>query len=274
MGQSLILASEMTSIDSPAASTYSPLAARDQMGGLVKGIRLVEAFDSAHTRMTLTEAARRTGITSAAARRCLLTLCELGYVQTDGKFFWMGHGALRFAYAYAASTRLPRLVQPILDAMCERTRESATLSVLDLDTAIITARSSSKRTMRVGLGVGARMPLYCSATGRALLSGMMRASWVQVIQRKTIEKLTPHTETTIEGLWRQVKLCQENGYALCDQEVELGVRSIAVPLHDRSGNTIAAVSIASRAERMTCTELVFDCLPSLRRCQAWARENF
>ncbi|MBI2726539.1 MAG: helix-turn-helix domain-containing protein [Polaromonas sp.] len=258
----------------PSETQIDPAAAmlrRDEMGGLVKGLRLIEAFDSAHTRMTLSEAARRVNITPAAARRCLLTLCALGYANTDGKLFWMGHGALRVAYAYSASTRLPRMLQPTLDALCERTRESAALSVLDGSVAVIAARSSARRTMRVGTGIGSRLPLYCSSAGRALMANMPRSTWLALVQSRPMEAMTANTETTVTGLARMLKECQERGYSTCDEEIELGVRSIAVPLYDLHGTTVAAITLSTRAERMTIAELVTDCLPAMLRAQEWAK---
>ena len=116
---------------------------KDHMGGLAKGLRLLEAFDAAHARMTVTEAARRVDLSLASARRCLLTLCTLGYLQTDGKHYWLDHGALRVSYAYGASTLLPRLFQPVLSALSERSRESASLAVLHREAVLIAARSTA-----------------------------------------------------------------------------------------------------------------------------------
>lgn len=257
----------------PSSGTGRSAEERDRIGGLVKGLRLIEAFDSAHTRMTISEAARRTAMTPAAARRCLLTLCELGYAQTDGKNYWLGHGALRVAYAYAASTRLPRMLQPALDALSERTRESATLCVLDGGDVIIAARSTARRTMRVGLVAGSRLPLYCSSAGRALIGEMPRPAWEALVARSPMLPLTPHTVVTLDGLDRLLQDCRRKGYYTCDQEIELGVRSIAIPLYDKAGGIVAAMSISTRAERMTTAEMVEKLLPTMLRNQEWARSR-
>ncbi|HZY15704.1 MAG TPA: helix-turn-helix domain-containing protein, partial [Ramlibacter sp.] len=135
------------------AAGSPPTRNKDHMGGLAKGLRLLEAFDAAHARMTVTEAARQVDISLASARRCLLTLCTLGYLQTDGKRYWLDHGALHVSYAYAASTPLPRMFQPVLNALSERSRESASLAVLHRGAVLIAARSTARRTMRVGLAV-------------------------------------------------------------------------------------------------------------------------
>jgi len=246
---------------------------KDHMGGLAKGLRLIEAFDSDHSRLTVTEAARIVAISEASARRCLLTLCELGYVQTDGKRYWLSHGALKVAHAYAASTRLPRLLQPVLDALCERTRESASLAVLHDNVAVIAARSTARRTLRIGLGVGSRLPLYCSSAGRALLADMPRAQAEALMCGVPLVKLTPRTVVDPSALPKLLQEVRQRGYAVCDEEIELGVRSIAVPLVDQAGATIAAMTISMRAERMTLGEMVAQFLPALLKHQAWTRER-
>jgi IclR family pca regulon transcriptional regulator len=248
-----------------------PTRNKDHMGGLAKGMRLLEAFDAAHARMTVTEAARQVDLSLASARRCLLTLCELGYLQTDGKRYWMGHGALRISYAYASSTQLPRLFQPALDALSERSRESASLAVLHGDQVLIAARSTARRTMRVGLGVGSRLPLHCSAAGRALLLGHTDAEIRALLGRAPLERFTPRTLASTREVLREMAASRLRGYTVCDEEIEVGVRSIAVPMRSRGGETIAAMSISTRAERMTVAEMVEAYLPGLIRNQGWAQ---
>ena len=246
---------------------------RDQMGGLLKGLRLMECFDSSHVRMTLSQAAVRAGISPASARRCLITLCDAGYARTDGKYFWLGHGALRIAHAYAASTGLPRLLQPALDALSEKTRESASLSVLDGHAVVIAARSTARRTLRLGLGVGSHLPLYCSAAGRVLMAWLPAAQWMPLVKAMPMERLTRQTEVTLSGLARLLQACRETGYATCDEEIELGVRSIAIPLYRPDGAIVAAMSISTRAERLTTSDMVSQFLPTMLRSQDWAQSR-
>jgi IclR family pca regulon transcriptional regulator len=243
---------------------------KDHMGGLAKGLRLLEAFDAAHARMTVTEAAGQVDLSLASARRCLLTLCELGYLQTDGKRYWMDHGALRIGYAYASSTQLPRLFQPALDALSERSRESASLAVLHGDQVLIAARSTARRTMRFGLGVGSRLPLHCSAAGRALLLARPEPEVRALLGRGALQAFTPRTLTTPREVLRELEASRERGYAVCDEEIELGVRSIAVPIFDREGGALASMSISTRAERMTVGEMVEAYLPALLKNQTSA----
>lgn len=244
---------------------------KDHMGGLAKGLRLLEAFDAAHARMTVTEAARRVDLSGASARRCLLTLCELGYLATDGKHYWMDHGALKVSYAYAASTPLPRLFQPVLDALSERSRESASLAVLHAGQALIAARSTAQRTMRVGLSVGSRLPLHCSAAGRSLLLGCSEREVRGLLGRGPLERFTQRTLTSVRDLLRELSDSRDRGYTVCDEEIELGVRSIAVPVLDREGVAVAAMSISTRSERMTVAEMAGAYLPAMLRSRDAAR---
>jgi IclR family pca regulon transcriptional regulator len=239
----------------------------------VKGLKLIESFDAAHTRMTLSEAARRVEISPAAARRCLLTLCVIGYARTDGKHFWLSHGALRVAYAYVSSTKLPRLMQPVLDSLSERTRESASVAVLHRTDVVVAARSTARRSLTVGLGVGSRLPLHCSATGRTLLASLPAEACDALLGSSARVKLTPNTITDPPKLRRLLKTCRDNGYATCNEEIELGVRSLAVPLYNSVGDTVAALSISSRADRMRLSDMVQEFLPAMLRSQAWARSR-
>ncbi len=246
---------------------------KDLIAGLAKGLRLIEAFDDMHARLTSSEAARRVGISPAAARRCLLTLCHGGYAQTDGKRFWLNHGILRLSYAYSASTRLPRLLQPTLDALSERTRESASVAVLHGTEVMVAARSTARKSLTVGLGVGSRLPLHCSATGRVLLSSRPAAEFEILFNAMSLHSLTPHTLTDPIRLRKLLKACADNGYALSNEEIEIGVRSIAVPLYNMGGLVVGALSLSSRADRMTASEMAEQLLPAMLRSQAWVRSR-
>ena len=244
---------------------------KDHIAGLAKGLQILSAFNSAYTRLTQSQAARLVGITPAAARRSLLTLCDQGYVATDGKYFWPDHGVLRLTYAYAASTRLPRLLQPALDALSERTRESASVAVLHGHHVLVAARSTAQRSLSVGLGVGSELPLHCSATGRVLLAAKPMAEREKMLRQSTLLKMTPHTETDVSRLKKILAECQLHGYGISNEEIEMGVRSLAVPLINSEQQVVAALSISSRADRMTGQEMVSKLLPILLKTQSWAQ---
>lgn len=247
---------------------------RDHIAGLAKGLRLLEAFNADRPRLTPSQAARLTGISPAAARRCLLTLQELGYVGFDGRGYVLDHGVLRMAHAYAVSTRLPRLTQPALDALSERTRESVTVAVLDGASVVIAARCTARKTMRMGLGVGSGLPLHCSAAGRVLLASMPDEQALALLRGVPMPALTARTAVGTEALIDALARCRQTGYASCDEEIELGVRSIAVPILDRGGDTVAAMSISSHSARMTVSEMVRRYLPELQAGRDWVRQRW
>lgn len=251
----------------------APAKDKDHIAGLAKGLQILSSFNGAYTRLTLSQAARLVGITPAAARRSLLTLCDQGYVATDGKYFWPDHGVLRLTYAYAASTRLPRLLQPALDALSERTRESASIAVLHGHHVLVAARSTAQRSLSVGLGVGSELPLHCSATGRVLLAALPAGEREKMLRKGGLLKMTPHTETDVPRLKKILAECQLNGYGISNEEIEMGVRSLAVPLMNSQQQVVAALSIVSRADRMTGKDMVSKLLPILLKTQAWAKSR-
>lgn len=246
---------------------------KDQVAGLLKGLGLIQAFDELTPRMTSSQAAAKVGISAAAARRGLLTLCHGGYARTDGKYFWLDHGVLGLTYAYATSTRLPMLLQPTLDALSERTRESASLVVLHGLEVLVAARSTARKSLTVGLGVGSRLPLHCSATGRVLLATRLGKDFESLFKAMPLHRYTPHTVTDPLRLRRLIQQCAELGYAMSNEEMEIGVRSIAVPLYNVAGTPVGALSLSSRADRMTASEMKEQLLPAMKRSQLWVQRQ-
>lgn len=234
---------------------------------LRKGLDVLTCFSRQHNRMTLSEVARLTGMSPASARRSLLTLQQLGYVDSDGKRFWMLPRALLVAHAYLSSRPTPSLAQPLLDALSERTRESASLGQLLDDDAIIVARSTARRSLSTGLGIGSRLPTYCSAIGRVLLAGLHARDVVERLRNMHRVALTPQTIYSVSRVVDLVDRCREDGYASNDGELEIGVRSMAVPVRDQEGVVVAAMSIAVRAERMGIGEFREAFLPMLNRAR-------
>jgi IclR family pca regulon transcriptional regulator len=250
-----------------------PLSDRSFVASLQKGLDVLLCFDRAHPKLTVSDAARLSGLSPASARRSLLTLHALGYLTHDGKLFWMQPKVLLLANAYLASRPTPNLVQPLLDSLAERTRESASIAKLMGDHSIIIARSTARRSLTVGLRIGSSLPAYCSATGRVLLAGLAPRESAARVRAMTLEALTPRTATTVPAVLAQVEAARAGGYAVSDGELEVGVRSLAVPVFNRAGATIAALSIAVRADRMTMAEVQAAFLPALRRAQARLRER-
>ena len=224
-------AADASGVSTGTAATGTAAAAGDRnfVASLRKGLDVLTCFDAAHPRQTVSDVARLTGETPASARRSLLTLHRLGYVAWDGKLFWLLPRVLLMANAYLGSRPTPNLVQPILDALSERTRESASVAKLMDAHSIIIARSTARRSLTVGLRIGSRLPAYCSATGRVLLAALAPAEAEASVQRMPLQRLTTRTATGLATVLRRVADCRRDGFATCDGELELEVRSMAVP---------------------------------------------
>lgn len=240
---------------------------RSFVASLQKGLDVLCAFNRQHTQMTVSEMAQRTGASPASARRSLLTLRSLGFLQGDGKRFWMAPKSLLVAQAFLSSRPMPSLAQPLLDGLSERSRQSSSIAqLLDTD-AIIVARSTARRSLSTGLGIGSRLPGYCSAVGRVLLGSLGDREVRSVLHSSRMEKLTAHTAVDPSQVLRRINEARECGFATCDEELEIGVRSMAVPVFSHDGTTVAALSISVRAERLSIAELRDDMLPLLLRAQ-------
>ena len=243
---------------------------KEYVMGLEKGLAIIEAFGISKGPLTLTQAAEITGHTKAAVRRSLLTLCKLGYAVQGGRNFRLAPRSLRLGHAYVASDPLAKVAQPILEMASERTQESSSIAVLDSQDAVFIARSTHRRSLSSGLGVGARLPAYCSATGRVLLSEKQPSEIEFILNRMSRPSLTPHTQTRLQSVLDEIKLVKSRGYAISDEELEIGLRSIAVPIRNGRGELIAAMSLSVSTSRMTRQEVVEHLLPELEM----ARRNF
>jgi IclR family transcriptional regulator, pca regulon regulatory protein len=237
------------------------------VASLQKGLEVLTCFGRDAGKLTLSEVSRLTGSSPASARRSLHTLLALGYLESDGKRFWVAPRALLVAHAYLSSRPTPQLAQPLLDALSERTRESASLGKLLDDDAIIIARSTARRSLSTGLGIGSRLPAYCSAIGRVLLASLPPEEAARRVRAMQRVALTPKTVHRAEEVLALVRQCREQGWAGNDGELELGVRSMAVPVIDREGQTVGGLSISVRAERMTFSEFRSALLPTLLKAR-------
>jgi IclR family pca regulon transcriptional regulator len=237
----------------------------EQMGGFAKGLRVIEAFGAARPRLAIAEVARLTGLDRATARRCLLTLAEAGYATHDGKFFELTPRVLRLGHAYLEAAALPALLQPVLEQLSQVTGESSSASVLDGGEITYIARASRRRIMSISLSPGSRLPAYCSSMGRVLLAAQPEAAALAVLEASPRQALTPFTKVTTEALIAELRRVRAEGHATIDQELEMGLRSIAVPVRDRAGRTLAAINIGAQAARVPLDEMIANYLPALRR---------
>lgn len=220
---------------------------RDMMGGLAKGLKVIEAFSAEHPRLSIAEAAEIAGLDRATTRRCLLTLSELGYAAYDGKFFTVTPRILRLGTGCLATMPLPRIVQPILDRLSEEIGQSTSVSILDETEIVYVARAAQRRVMSIALMPGSRLPAYCTSMGRVLLAALDRDQVRAVLETSPRLARTEHTITDIDALMAEIDETRLRGYALIDQEVEIGLRSIAVPLKSVRGHTVAALNVGLAA---------------------------
>jgi IclR family transcriptional regulator, pca regulon regulatory protein len=235
----------------------------DHVQSLERGLSVIRAFDADHPELTLSEVARATGLTRAAARRFLLTLVELGYMRTDGRLFALRPRVLELGYAYLSSLTLPEVAQPHLEALVARVRESSSVSVLDGQDVVYVARVPTKRIMAVAISVGTRFPAYATSMGRVLLAGRP-ATWLDAyLSTTTLRALTRHTVTDPAALRAELTRIRTHGYAIVDQELEEGLRSIAAPIHSPAGEVVAAVNLSAHASRGTISSLRTELLPHL-----------
>jgi IclR family pca regulon transcriptional regulator len=253
-----------TSNDSAAA--VAP-AQRDLIAGLEKGLLVIEAFDQERARLSIAEVAQRTGLTRAAARRYLITLTHLGYMRHENKLFSLTPMVLRLGQSYLHSARLPRVVQPLLYRLAYSLEEAASAGVLDHDQLVCVAAVSAGRLVSSTLQPGTRVPAYCTANGRMLLASLPQERIDAFLARAEPEQITEHTIVNKERLALEIARARAQGYALVDQELELGLRTIAVPLKNFRGEVVAAMNISVHAGRVPLEQMVERCLPALIKIQ-------
>jgi IclR family transcriptional regulator, pca regulon regulatory protein len=236
--------------------------------GLERGLAVIRAFSADAPSLTLSEVARAVGITPATARRILLTLEELGYVRSDSRRFSLTPRVLALGWAYLSSLDLGELAGPFMEELSAKTRESCSIATLDLPDIVYVARVPTSRIMTVALGVGARLPAYPTSMGRVLLADLADDELTAYLSTLQAESLTDRTVTSPDKLRATIDRARTDDYALVDQELELGLRSIAAPIRNARGRTIAALNVSAHASRSTPTSLRADVLPHLRSTAA------
>ncbi len=236
---------------------------RDYVQSLSRGLTVLQAFNAERPAMTLADMARATGLTRATARRLLLTLVALGYVCTDGRTFELTPRVLDLGFAYVSSLQLPDIAQPFMEALSDRVHESVSASVLDGAQIVYVARVNTQRIMGISLAIGSRLPAAWTSMGRVLLAGLSDEQLDGFLDGLVITELTPQSITDIDALRTEVLAVRTQGYALVDQELEEGIRSVAAPLRDRRGRTLAAINVGTHAARVTLKELRGVILPEL-----------
>ena len=238
-------------------------AERDIMGGLAKGLAVIETFTAERPRQSIAQAAAACGLDRATTRRCLLTLAHEGYTDYDGKYFTLTPRVLRLGSGCLAAMPLPRLIQPMLDSLSEEINESTSVSILDGAEIVYVARAAQRKVMSIGLMPGSRLPAYCTSMGRVLLAALPEAEARGRLGSAPLPARTAMTLTDPDEIMAELARVRAQGYAVIDQEVEIGLRSIAVPLLDIHGRAVAALNIGVAATQADLSDLITNFLPSL-----------
>jgi IclR family pca regulon transcriptional regulator len=233
----------------------------DYVQSLERGLAVIRAFDDESAELSLSDVARVTGLSRAAARRFLLTLVELGYVRADGGRFSLRPRVLELGYAFLSGLGLPEVAQPHMEALVARVNESSSVSVLDDTDIVYVVRVPTRRIMAITLAVGTRLPAYPTSMGRVLLAALPDDELDARLARTTIRPLTATTVADGKALRARLERVREQGWAAVDQELEEGVRSAAAPIRDASGTVVAALNVSAHASRTSMQALRRDILP-------------
>ena len=252
------------SIVAPIAATVTPASEIEALTGdpnfmssLARGLAVIRAFSQQRRELTIAQLSHRTDIPRAAVRRCLYTLAKLGYVATeDGRTYALRPRILALGHAYLSSTPLATAVQPLLDQISDELHESSSMAVLEGDEILYIARSSTTtRLMSIDLGLGSRLPAYCTSMGRVLLADLPPVELDRYLSRVKLTRLTNRTVSTTAELKRVLAEVRRDGYAIVDQELEIGLRSIAVPVKDAAARCVAAINVGTQSARVSVAEM-------------------
>jgi IclR family transcriptional regulator, pca regulon regulatory protein len=256
----------------PIAFAESP----DFVVSLARGLDIIKAFGTAGQNFdrpnfgpadarTLSEIAEKTGLARAVVRRFLYTLVELGYVMTDGKYFRLTARILDLGYAYLSSFSFPKIAERFLEEVTQQTKESSSASVLEGHEIVYVARVQTRRIMSVSLGIGSRLPAFCTSMGRVLLAHLPAEGLENYFKTASFSPFTEKTVTNPELLKKELNSALKQGYALVDQELELGLRSLAVPVYAGGERVVGAINIGTQAARTPKNALLQNFLPVLRK---------
>jgi IclR family pca regulon transcriptional regulator len=243
--------------------TDAPARGPDFVQSIERGLAVIRVFDADNPELTLSEVAKAAGLTRAAARRFLHTLVQLGYARTDGRRFSLRPKILELGYSYLSSLSLPEVALPHLEQLVEKVHESSSICVLDGDEVSYVARVPTRRIMRMAISVGTRFPAFATSMGRVLLAGQSDEWLDGYLACARLTPMTAHTITDPGRLGTELMRVRKQGWALVDQELEEGLRSIAAPIRGGDGGVVAAVNVSAHASRGTAEDVCRELLPPL-----------
>jgi IclR family pca regulon transcriptional regulator len=235
------------------------------MTSLARGLAVIRAFSDQRRSLTIAQISHKTGIPRAAVRRCLLTLRQLGYVDTDGNTYLLKPKVLTLGYSYLSSTSLTVSALPTLNNVSRTLNESCSLAVLDENEVLYVARSATSRIMSVSLNTGSRLPAYCTSLGRAMLAHLPPDALDDYFGKVELKAFTERTVVSEPRLRNVLAEARDSGYAMVEEELEIGLRSMAVPVRGASGAVVAALNVGAQATRITAQQMKTQFFPVLLR---------
>lgn len=255
----------MASIPTSSTPSAAPVPGDSYVQSFARGLEVIRSFHADAPAQTLSQVAAATGLTRAGARRILLTLQTLGYVQCDGRLFSLTPRILDLGFAYLSSMPIWSLADPIMEALVDEVKESSSAAVLDGADIVYVLRVPVHKIMRISLGVGSRLPAYCTSMGRVLLADLSDDEVRARLQASDRQALTQHTVTDLDDVLARVRQTRAQGWSLVDQELEEGLISLAVPLTNRVGRAVAALNISGQANRSNAAAVLAQWLPALQQ---------
>ena len=249
--------------DSKAADAGKPVPGDSYVQSFARGLEVIRSFSASAPVQTLSEVAERAGLTRAGARRILLTLQALGYVVNDGRQFRLTPRILDLGFAYLSSMPIWNLAEPVMETLVAEVTESCSAAALDGTDIVYVMRVPTHKIMRINLGVGSRLPAYCTAMGRMLLADLPVDEAAQRLEASDRQPLTKHTVTEVDALMAKVAQARKQGWCLVNQELEEGLIALAAPLVNRAGRTVAALNISGQVNRSTAKVMQETMLPAL-----------
>jgi len=261
----------LTSGESEGAET--PQRPRAFIQSLERGLAIIRSFGAHAPQQTVSELAGKTGLTRATVRRFLITLIELGYVETDGRTFRLTPRLLELGYAYLSGLGLPQVVLPHLERLVAEVDECSEASILDGEDVVYIARVPGTNLMTIAVNVGARMPAHATSMGKVLLGQLSDEELDAYLAKGSLKRYLPKTVTDPEKLRQDIVQAREQGYAIVDQELEEGLLAIAVPVHDRNGKIVAAINLSSHIARHSVDSMRERLLEPLRRTARTIEED-
>ena len=266
------IASEAETVRAIVSEDLPPLASLDEFHGdpnfmmsLARGLLVIQAFSERRLQLSISQLSKRTTLSRASVRRCLHTLSKLGFAGTDdGRSFYLRPRVLALGHSYLSSMPLATAAQPILEHLSQILHESCSIALLDGTEIVYVARANVTRIMAIDLGVGTRLPAFCTSMGRVLLANLPPDELETVLPKIEFTRYTDRTVSSVEKLRQVLAAVKREGHAIIDQELELGLRSMAVPVRNPAGRVVAAINVGAHGQRVSIQDMRTRFLPYLR----------